>query len=250
MRLSIITVVSLATSSLALALVPRDDPNALSPDHNPGGGGGGGKGGEKGGECPAGGGGGKGGGGKGGGGLTECKSFSFRAKGSVSGSVGQLESGQLRIGLEPVKLRMDRGEVIDSMKRGCWWTPPTETLQCDVGQQPEAGFEVGCDGKVKFKDQTRFFQCEAENQQYNIYKKDGQGANCAEVTLYAMGCGGKGEGGGGGGEKPKPEPKPEPKPKPEKPKPMPEPPSNGTSTSNGTATPGNGTGSPPPPPKW
>ncbi|KAI8252032.1 hypothetical protein K4K58_008137 [Colletotrichum sp. SAR11_239] len=97
------------------------------------------------------------------------------AKGSVSGSIGQLESGQLRIGLEPATMHMEKGEVNDDKKRGCWWTPPTETLQCDVGQKPDSGFSVGCDGQITFKNQTKFFQCEAEQQQYNVYKKADQG---------------------------------------------------------------------------
>ncbi|KAK0378624.1 PAP2 superfamily protein, partial [Colletotrichum limetticola] len=172
---------------------------------NGGGHGGGGGGGDKpGGDKPGGGGG--GGGGKGGGGMTECNSFRMRAKGSVSGWVGQLESGQLRIGLEPVILRMEKGEIVDTRRRGMWWTPPTETLQCDPGQKPDKGWSVGCDGKMTFQEQTRYFQCEAENQTYNLYKKNDQGVNCGEITLYMSGCG-RGEGmgdkpPGGGGDKP------------------------------------------------
>ncbi|KAI8153185.1 hypothetical protein K4K50_008684 [Colletotrichum sp. SAR 10_71] len=82
-------------------------------------------------------------------------------------------------------MHMEKGEVNDDKKRGCWWTPPTETLQCDVGQKPDSGFSVGCDGQITFKNQTKFFQCEAEQQQYNVYKKADQGANCAEVMLFA-----------------------------------------------------------------
>ncbi|KAK1676568.1 hypothetical protein BDP55DRAFT_661494 [Colletotrichum godetiae] len=54
--------------------------------------------------------------------MTECNSFRMRAKGSVSGWVGQLDSGQLRIGLEPVILRMEKGEIVDTRRRGMWWT--------------------------------------------------------------------------------------------------------------------------------
>lgn len=134
MRLSLITALSLATSSLALTIVPRDGNNAMDAEHNKPGGGGeggaqckrdeGGQGGGQGGGAEGGGGkpgeGGKGG--KGGSGMKECNSFRLRTKGSVSGWVGQLESGQLRIGLQPVILRMERGEVVDDRRRGMWWT--------------------------------------------------------------------------------------------------------------------------------
>ncbi|GKT41427.1 uncharacterized protein ColSpa_01608 [Colletotrichum spaethianum] len=232
MRLSVITILSLATSSLAVALVPKDTVTTLNLADSPGGGGDNGEsadggdkdkggdeckghggdkpggdkpGGDKpGGDKPGGDkpGGDKPGGGKGGGGMKNCKKFKMKAKGTASGWVGQLDSGQLRIGLKPVELTMEKGEIVDKEKRGMWWTPPTETLQCDPGQKPDKGWSVDCDGRMRFQDMSRYFQCEADNKTYNLYKKNDQGVNCGEITLYATGCGGRDEGempGGGKG---------------------------------------------------
>ncbi|KAK1987520.1 hypothetical protein LZ30DRAFT_702312 [Colletotrichum cereale] len=231
MRLSVATVLSLVTSSLAVALVPRSLSTSLMTIDEPvAAGGGGGEGEGSGGEmdvdkdCKSGDSGEGAGDAKAEGNMKDCKKFRIKSKGTAAGWVGQLESGQLRIGLKPVNLVMKSGEIVDGDKRGMWWTPPTDTLQCDVGQKPDKGWSVGCDGRMYFQDMSKYFQCEAENKTYNLYKKDGQAGKCGEIKLYMVGCGrgeddGKGgdggKGGGGGGSMPSP--------------------------SNGTQTPQNGT---------
>lgn len=66
---------------------------------------------------------------------------------------------------------------------------PTYVLQCDVNQDPDNGFNIGCDGTVSYRGQTTFFECQTgEDGQYNLYLHDGQGQNCGKVTLKADGC--------------------------------------------------------------
>ncbi|KAM0278837.1 hypothetical protein ACHAQH_004913 [Verticillium albo-atrum] len=115
-------------------------------------------------------------------------SFHLKAAGSVSGDVGQLGSGQTRIGLDPATFKLDGDTVSDTKGRGCWWTPPTKVFQCDEGQTPEKGWKIECDGSVSFNGQKDFYQCDAENGQYNIYLEDGHGKDCAKVTLTSDGC--------------------------------------------------------------
>ncbi|KAK1970835.1 hypothetical protein LY78DRAFT_666578 [Colletotrichum sublineola] len=230
MRLSIVAILSLATSSLAVALVPKNLNTSLISLGEPKGNGTGG-GSDK--DCKSSGGG-NGGGkdsgdGKAEGSMKECKKFRIKAKGTAAGWVGQLSSGQLRIGLKAVEFSMESGQIVDCNKRGMWWTPPTDTLQCDVGQKPDKGWSAGCDGRMYFQDMSKYYQCEADNNTYNLYKKNGQAGKCGEVRLYMVGCGvgedtdkGGDDGKGGGG--------------------MPSSPSNGTQTppSNGTKIATNG----------
>ncbi|KAG7103765.1 hypothetical protein HYQ44_017853 [Verticillium longisporum] len=114
--------------------------------------------------------------------------FHLKAAGSVSGNIGQLSSGQARIGLSPTTFKLEGDTAWDSQGRGCWWTPPTKLLQCDIGQIPEKGWKFECDGSVSFNGQKEFYQCEADNGQYNIYLLNNQGQNCAKVTLTSDGC--------------------------------------------------------------
>ncbi|KAM0335475.1 hypothetical protein ACHAQA_000523 [Verticillium albo-atrum] len=115
-------------------------------------------------------------------------SFHLKADGSASGNVGQLGSGQTRIGLDPATFKLDGDSVSDDQGRGCWWTPPTKVFQCDVGQIPEKGWKIECDGSVSFNGQKDFFQCDAENGEYNVYLEDGHGQDCGKVTLWSDGC--------------------------------------------------------------
>lgn len=66
---------------------------------------------------------------------------------------------------------------------------PTGVLQCDVGQVPDSGFSIGCDGTLSWNGQTEFFECATgEAGQWNVYNKQDQGANCGKVTLKSDGC--------------------------------------------------------------
>ncbi|KAH9904452.1 ubiquitin 3 binding protein But2 C-terminal domain-containing protein [Xylariomycetidae sp. FL2044] len=116
--------------------------------------------------------------------------LTLRTTGAVSLTVGQHNSGQVRAGSGmSATFTLTDGTFTDSQDRGCWWTPPTHLLQCDVGQVPEANFTVGCDGLVSFNGQTTFYECvTGDGDQVNIYKDPNQGVQCAEIQLVASGC--------------------------------------------------------------
>ncbi|KAK8126928.1 uncharacterized protein PG998_002687 [Apiospora kogelbergensis] len=109
--------------------------------------------------------------------------------------VGQHGSGQTKAGpnMSPASFKMDgNGALTDAQGRGCWWTPPTNVLQCDVGQPPQGGFKVGCDGSVTYQGAGTFYQCVIPGDKgnaVNIYSKPGQGQDCKEIKLSASGAG-------------------------------------------------------------
>ncbi|KAI0428318.1 ubiquitin 3 binding protein But2 C-terminal domain-containing protein [Xylaria sp. FL1042] len=88
-------------------------------------------------------------------------SFHLRTEGVASGSVSQYGSGQACVSNETASsFNVNGGTLTDAQNRGCWWTPPATVLQCDVGQIPESGFSIGCDGTVSFNGQTTFYSCD------------------------------------------------------------------------------------------
>jgi hypothetical protein len=65
---------------------------------------------------------------------------------------------------------------------------PTYTLQCDEGQNPSTGFEIGCDGAVSYNGQSTFYECFAGVEgQYNLYLGP-NGFECGKVTITADNC--------------------------------------------------------------
>ncbi|KAK6223921.1 hypothetical protein LQW54_000065 [Pestalotiopsis sp. IQ-011] len=119
-------------------------------------------------------------------------SFTAHTEGNVTYPLSQHPSGQSRAGstMTPSVFTMNDTGLTDAQGRGCWWTPPTTVLQCDVGQIPETGFEIACDGQISFNGQTTFYECDtADGDQVNVYKLPGQAAaNCGEITLWAEDC--------------------------------------------------------------
>ncbi|KAK8054839.1 hypothetical protein PG993_000066 [Apiospora rasikravindrae] len=121
--------------------------------------------------------------------------MTMSTSGSVSYPVGQHGSGQTKAGanLSPTNFKMDgSGGLTDSSGRGCWFTPPTGVLQCDVGQQPQGGFKVDCNGNVSYQGTTTFYQCKVPGDKdgaVNVYSKPGQGQDCKEIKLNANGNG-------------------------------------------------------------
>ncbi|KAI4594001.1 mucin 5B, oligomeric mucus gel-forming [Pestalotiopsis sp. 9143b] len=119
-------------------------------------------------------------------------SFTAHTEGNVTYPLSQHPSGQSRAGstMTPSVFTMNNTGLTDAQGRGCWWTPPTTVLQCDVGQIPETGFEIACDGQISFNGQTTFYECDtADGDQVNVYKLPGQAAaNCGEITLWAEDC--------------------------------------------------------------
>ncbi|KAI8948605.1 ubiquitin 3 binding protein But2 C-terminal domain-containing protein [Xylaria longipes] len=117
-------------------------------------------------------------------------SFHMRTEGAVSAPVGQYDSGQTRAGPNetPSSFTLNGDTLTDSKSRGCWWTPPAMVLQCDVGQTPESGFSVGCDGTVSYNGQTTFYKCETGADNLTMIYLGPNGSQCGEVTLHADGC--------------------------------------------------------------
>ncbi|TGJ78219.1 hypothetical protein E0Z10_g10544 [Xylaria hypoxylon] len=117
-------------------------------------------------------------------------SFHLRTEGIISAPVSQYGSGQTRAGLNETasSFTINDGTFVDSQNRGCWWTPPALVLQCDVGQIPETGFSIGCDGTVSYNGQSTFYSCDTgADGLYMIYSAP-NGSQCGEITLIADSC--------------------------------------------------------------
>ncbi|KAI0418837.1 ubiquitin 3 binding protein But2 C-terminal domain-containing protein [Xylaria grammica] len=117
-------------------------------------------------------------------------SFHLRTEGNISAPVSQYGSGQTRAGVNETasSFSVTNGTFTDSQGRGCWWTPPATVLQCDVGQIPEAGFSIACDGTVSHNGQTTFYSCDTGADGLQMIYSEPNGSNCGEITLHADGC--------------------------------------------------------------
>ncbi|KIA75464.1 GPI anchored cell wall protein [Aspergillus ustus] len=140
--------------------------------------------------------------------------FSLTASGGASGTVGQLDDGQNRIGgnLPPGQYCIDsNGSITDGSGRGCILTPPTTQFQCDEGASPSPGFSVNSNGQLEYDGSTDFVACETgQDDELNIYTTESSDvSNCQTVQLNADSCSGSGTGtgtssvpGGAGGGQP------------------------------------------------
>ena len=126
--------------------------------------------------------------------------FQINASGGASGTVGQLDDGQNRIGghYDPATYCIDgNGGITDANGRGCILTPPTTQFQCDVGAIPTNGFSIGADGQILYEESATFYACPATEVEFNIYTVPVEGqSKCVEVKLSSNGqCVGSGKGG-------------------------------------------------------
>ncbi|KAL3466056.1 ubiquitin 3 binding protein But2 C-terminal domain-containing protein [Aspergillus heterothallicus] len=138
--------------------------------------------------------------------------FTLTASGGASGTVGQLDDGQNRIGgnLPPGQYCIDSdGSITDGNGRGCILTPPTTQFQCDEGASPSPGFSVNSNGQLEYDGSTNFVACATgQDDELNIYTTESSDVtNCQNVQLNADSCSGSGGGtgsssapGGGGGQ--------------------------------------------------
>ncbi|KAI1502534.1 ubiquitin 3 binding protein But2 C-terminal domain-containing protein [Biscogniauxia marginata] len=116
--------------------------------------------------------------------------FHLATKGGFDGAVGEIGSGQARAGsdMKPSIFTWFGDAFVDQLSRGCWWTPPSFVLQCDFSQQPDHGFQIGCNGEMSFNGQSTFYECPTgDGDQVNIYLGP-NGGNCSEITLQADDC--------------------------------------------------------------
>ncbi|KAI0467152.1 hypothetical protein F4859DRAFT_278165 [Xylaria cf. heliscus] len=133
--------------------------------------------------------------------------FHLSCSGAFNGSIGEKSSGQARASsdVSPSLFTWFGDAFADQQGSGCWWTPPTLTLQCDKNQQPDHGFQIGCDGSLSFNGQSVFYECPTgEGDEVNIYLHR-ISDQCHEITIQADSCapstcpgGGVGPGGGTG----------------------------------------------------
>ncbi|KAK5632755.1 hypothetical protein RRF57_008469 [Xylaria bambusicola] len=118
-------------------------------------------------------------------------SFHLSCSGAFNGSVGEKGSGQAHAGSDvstPSLFTWFGDAFADQQGSGCWWTPPTFTLQCDKNQPPDHGFQIGCDGALSFHDQSVFYECPTgEGDEVNLYLHP-VGDQCHEVTIHADNC--------------------------------------------------------------
>ncbi|KAI0410025.1 ubiquitin 3 binding protein But2 C-terminal domain-containing protein [Xylaria palmicola] len=133
--------------------------------------------------------------------------FHLSCSGAFNGSIGEKSSGQARASsdVSPSLFTWFGDAFADQQGSGCWWTPPTFTLQCDQNQPPDHGFQIGCDGSLSFNGQSVFYECPTgEGDEVNIYLRP-TSDQCHEITIEADSCapstcpgGGVNPGGGGG----------------------------------------------------
>ena len=116
--------------------------------------------------------------------------FQLSASGGASGTLGQLDDGQNRIGggLGEATYCINNGMITDKSGRGCILTGPTTQFQCDMGASPDGGFSVGSGGNLEHDGDSTFWECPADSGEYNIYteKVDDQ-PKCEKVTLSTGG---------------------------------------------------------------
>jgi hypothetical protein len=120
-------------------------------------------------------------------------SFTLTASGGQSGTVGQLDDGQNRVGPNlPVptgQYSINNGQITDSKGSGCILTPPTAQFQCDQGATPTGGFSIGSNGQVEYNGSQTFYACPASDTEYNIYTQPVTGqTKCVEIELTASDC--------------------------------------------------------------
>ncbi|EED16460.1 conserved hypothetical protein [Talaromyces stipitatus ATCC 10500] len=124
--------------------------------------------------------------------------FSLSATGSASGTVGQIDDGQTRLGsgIPPGQFCIDSsGAIKDGNGRGCFLTPPTSQLQCDVGATPAPGFSIDSSGKFHSNGTADFVACHSgQSDQLNIYTNPPPAdvTGCQHIELHADRCQGPG----------------------------------------------------------
>ncbi|EED19036.1 GPI anchored cell wall protein, putative [Talaromyces stipitatus ATCC 10500] len=120
--------------------------------------------------------------------------FTLTASGGTSGTVGQLDDGQNRIGggLSPTTFCITPGGTItDSSGRGCILTPPTTQLQCDTGATPDSGFSINSSGELTSNGSPDFVACQTgDHGAFNIYTNPPPSdvTGCVHVSLTADQC--------------------------------------------------------------
>ncbi|KAJ6095582.1 hypothetical protein N7486_006328 [Penicillium sp. IBT 16267x] len=134
-------------------------------------------------------------------GRSSC-CFHLTASGGVSGSLGQLSDGQVRVGDDSLSAAdfciNSSGAITDSEGRGCIITSETTQFQCDTGANATTGFSITSSGLLEYHNSPHFIACETgENGGRNIYTTNSTSVTmCKNVELTADSCSGSGSGAG------------------------------------------------------
>ncbi|KAI9736115.1 MAG: hypothetical protein M1818_006291 [Claussenomyces sp. TS43310] len=120
-------------------------------------------------------------------------SFTLTASGGQSGSVGQLDDGQNRIGgglpATSFTISNGNGTVTDSTGRGCILTPSIKQFQCDLNASPASGFTINRNGTFSSSGSSTFYACPASDTEWNVYTQPiADQGKCVEIGLTASGC--------------------------------------------------------------
>lgn len=129
--------------------------------------------------------------------------FHLTSSGGLSGDLGQLDDGQVRIGdnsLSASSFCIDaNGVITDGAGRGCIITAPTTQFQCDEGATGTSGFSVTSSGKLEFNGNQNFIACQTgQNDGRNVYTTNSTDVTqCTNVQLTADSCSGSSGSGSG-----------------------------------------------------
>ncbi|CZR56103.1 related to GPI anchored cell wall protein [Phialocephala subalpina] len=124
--------------------------------------------------------------------YASCCTFTLTASGGQSGTIGQLDDGQNRIGggLPAANFCFDSGTITDSAGRGCLLTDEVEQFQCDLNKSPQSGFSIESNGTLEYSGSSVFYACPASDTEWNLYTTPVAGQlKCVEIGLTASGCG-------------------------------------------------------------
>ncbi|KAJ5994418.1 hypothetical protein N7451_010142 [Penicillium sp. IBT 35674x] len=133
-------------------------------------------------------------------GRSDSCCFHLTASGGVSGSLGQLSDGQVRVGDDSLSAAdfciNSSGAITDSEGRGCIVTSETTQFQCDTGANATTGFSITSSGGLEYHNSPHFIACETgENNGRNIYTTNSTSVTmCKNVELTADSCSGSGAG--------------------------------------------------------
>ncbi|KAJ5914783.1 hypothetical protein N7504_003666 [Penicillium tannophilum] len=133
-------------------------------------------------------------------GRSDSCCFHLTASGGVSGSLGQLSDGQVRVGDDSLSAAdfciNSSGAITDSEGRGCIVTSETTQFQCDTGANATTGFSITSSGGLEYHNSPNFIACETgENNGRNIYTTNSTSVTmCKNVKLTADSCSGSGAG--------------------------------------------------------
>ncbi|KAJ5274105.1 hypothetical protein N7478_009230 [Penicillium angulare] len=119
--------------------------------------------------------------------------FQLTASGGASGSLGQLDDGQVRVGdssLSTAEFCLSNTIITDSEGRGCVITSETTQFQCDEGSTGTSGFYLTSSGLLRFDSSSSFVACQTgENNGRNVYTTNSTSVtDCVNIQLTSNSC--------------------------------------------------------------